>query len=143
VINVPLPADSGRSALLAAFDTLIAPAAAAFAPDLIIVSAGYDGHWADTLQAGFQATSGTYHALSARVAELAAGLAPPGTPPLPAVFLLEGGYNTVALSESVNETLRALLGAPSADGFDASVLREEPDDKVRAVLKEVRRVHGL
>ena len=143
VINVPLPADAGRAALLAAFDTLIAPAAARFSPDLVLVSAGYDGHWADTLQTGFQATSGTYHTLSARVAELAAGLAPPGSPPLPLVFLLEGGYNTSALSESVNESLRALLGAPSADAFDASVLRDEPADKVRAVLAEARRVHGL
>ena len=143
-VNVPLPADAGRSALLAAWDEVVAPAALRFQPDLILVSAGYDGHWADPLATGFQATSGTYHALSARVAALAAAAAPPGAPPLPVVFLLEGGYDCkFALSESVNETLRALLGLASADGFDASVLREEPADKVRAVLSEVKKVHGL
>lgn len=142
-INIPLPGDSGRSALLAAFDAVIAPAALRFGPDLILVSAGYDGHWADSLQAGFQATSGTYHALSRRVAELAGACAGRGAPPVPVVLLLEGGYNCEALSASVNETLRALLGLASADGFDASALRDEPADKVRAVLAECKKVHGL
>ena len=48
-INVPLPPGSGDAAALAAFDEIVAPAAARFAPDIVLVSAGYDAHWRDPL----------------------------------------------------------------------------------------------
>ena len=48
-INVPLPGDSGQAAALAAWEEVVAPAARRFAPDIILVSAGYDAHWRDPL----------------------------------------------------------------------------------------------
>jgi acetoin utilization deacetylase AcuC-like enzyme len=48
----------------------VAPAAARFQPDVILVSAGYDAHWRDQL-AGLNYRTGTYHRLSARLKELA------------------------------------------------------------------------
>lgn len=60
-----------------------------------------------------------------------------------AVYLLEGGYNLEALGESVAETFRGILGLPSTDTFDASLLYEVPDGKVQKVLSEARRIHQL
>jgi acetoin utilization deacetylase AcuC-like enzyme len=59
------------------------------------------------------------------------------------VFLLEGGYDLKGLGESVAETFRAMLGQPTADKFNADLLREEPLDKVRALIKEAKLVHSL
>jgi acetoin utilization deacetylase AcuC-like enzyme len=59
------------------------------------------------------------------------------------VFLLEGGYDLKGLGESVAETFRALLGLPSVDRFNPELLRDEPADKVRALIAEARLVHSL
>lgn len=59
------------------------------------------------------------------------------------MFLLEGGYDLHALGNSVAETFRAVIGAPSADKFNPELLRDEPAEKVRALIKEARVVHSL
>ena len=59
------------------------------------------------------------------------------------VYLLEGGYDLKALGEAVAETFRGSLGLPSQDKFNAQLLRDEPLDKLSAVLTEARRIHGL
>ncbi|MQY67189.1 MAG: histone deacetylase, partial [Dehalococcoidia bacterium] len=48
-LNVPLPAGCGDGEYLEVFEQVIAPAARRFNPRLILVSTGYDGHWADPL----------------------------------------------------------------------------------------------
>ncbi len=49
VVNAPLPGRSGSAEMRSAWSGHILPAVAAFAPDLIIVSAGFDAHAADPL----------------------------------------------------------------------------------------------
>lgn len=44
-----LSAPAGHEAVLAAWEEVVEPAARRFQPDIIIVSAGYDAHWADPL----------------------------------------------------------------------------------------------
>lgn len=48
-INIPLPPGSGGGAYRAAFDRVILPALEAYQPQLILVSAGYDGSFMDPL----------------------------------------------------------------------------------------------
>lgn len=43
-VNVPLPAGTGHAEFLARFNTEVIAAAEAFKPDLILISAGFDGH---------------------------------------------------------------------------------------------------
>jgi acetoin utilization deacetylase AcuC-like enzyme len=90
---------------LRAFDEVIEPAVAAFAPTWVLVSAGYDAHRADPLT-GLSLTAGDYGALAGRVAELA------GSGRL--IVFLEGGYDLDALRDSVAATLPALVGEPTA-----------------------------
>ncbi|MFN8223110.1 MAG: histone deacetylase [Gaiellales bacterium] len=94
-VNVPLPGGSGDDEYLAAFDAVVAPAVEAFAPDVLIVSAGFDAHVDDPL-AEMEVTAAGFEALARRCAGLA--------PRVSAV--LEGGYNLDTLPGLVEAALR-------------------------------------
>jgi acetoin utilization deacetylase AcuC-like enzyme len=96
-VNVPLPAGSGDEEYLRGFDERIAPAVRAFAPELLLVSAGFDAHVDDPL-AGMRVTADGFRELARRSATLAERVA----------AVLEGGYDP--------RTLPALVGA-ALDGF--------------------------
>ncbi len=138
-INIPLPGGSGDAAARAALEEVVAPAAERFAPDIILVSAGYDAHWRDPL-AGLMFTDSTYHALASGLRQLADKLCGGRI-----VFLLEGGYDLTGLAGGAAETFRALLGAPAAglDAAAAAALLAEPEAAVQKTLREARALHGL
>jgi acetoin utilization deacetylase AcuC-like enzyme len=103
-INVPVPQGSGHDTFLALIDRVVAPVAGEFAPDLILISAGYDAHIEDPL-ASLALTAADFGQMAVEVRELGARLgAPVGT-------VLEGGYAPAALADSVAATMRALGGA--------------------------------
>ncbi len=93
-VNVPLRAGSDDRDYLDAFDRIVEPAIRAFAPDLLLVSAGFDAHEDDPL-AGMLVTERGFHELAQRSAALA--------PRVGAV--LEGGYNLRTLPRLVNAAL--------------------------------------
>lgn len=136
-INIPLPGDAGDSAIRAAFEEIVAPAAQRFCPDIILVSAGFDAHWRDPL-AGLQFRTSTFHYLAAQVKNLANAVAGGRC-----VFLLEGGYDLKALGDAVVDSFLGLLGDKSIDKFSPDLLRDEPKDKVRAVLNEAKSIHSF
>jgi acetoin utilization deacetylase AcuC-like enzyme len=134
-LNIPLPAGAGDAAFDHIADEIIAPAAARFAPQMILVSAGFDAHWADPLASLQLSTTGYFRLARALVAladELCAGRL---------VFTLEGGYHTGALADSVCAVLHALLGDDSAPDPLGPARHSEPD--VRALLQRVKAIHGL
>jgi len=98
-LNVPLAAGSGDHDYELAFSELVEPAVSAFAPDLLLVSAGFDAHEDDPL-AGMEVTVDGYRELARRCATLAPRIA----------VILEGGYNL--------ETLPSLVEA-ALEGFSA------------------------
>jgi acetoin utilization deacetylase AcuC-like enzyme len=100
--NVPLPAGSGDAEWLAAIDDVIAPALDRFAPDLILISAGFDAHAADPL-ASMRLTAGCYGAMTARLQAVAARHGGGRV-----VVVLEGGYDLGGLGSSVAATFAAL-----------------------------------
>jgi acetoin utilization deacetylase AcuC-like enzyme len=100
IVNVPMSAGSGDEEYLHAFDHVVAPALERFAPELVIVSAGFDAHEDDPL-AGMRVTAEGFGELARRTAALAPKLA----------AVLEGGYNL--------ETLPGLVGA-SLEGFGSA-----------------------
>jgi acetoin utilization deacetylase AcuC-like enzyme len=99
-LNVPLPAGSGDSEYVEAFERKVAPAVAAFDPELVLVSAGFDAHAEDPL-AGMEVTADGFRELAHRSAALAPKVA----------AVLEGGYNV--------STLPTLVAA-ALEGFQAS-----------------------
>jgi len=103
VLNVPLASGSGDAQFLGAWEKKIGPALAAFRPDLLLLSAGFDAHKDDPL-AGLEVTTDAYRTL----AELIKGWAVEHTGGR-TVWALEGGYNLRALGESVVACLEILL----------------------------------
>lgn len=59
------------------------------------------------------------------------------------VFLLEGGYDLKALGDAVVDSFLGILGEASHDKFSPDLLRDEPTDKVKAILAEATRIHQL
>jgi acetoin utilization deacetylase AcuC-like enzyme len=89
--------------------------------------------------------SGTYHKLASRLQQLAAALCGGRL-----VFLLEGGYHTEAVGESMCEVFRALLGQGSmeeaaSEGEEAreQLPHAEPLEETRQLIEELRGIHGL
>lgn len=98
LINVPLSAGTGDEPYLEVFDREVLPAMRAFAPDVIVISAGFDGHRDDPL-GGFLLTEDGYVALVRRLQSVQPRIA----------AVLEGGYDPGALSRSVLAVLQALV----------------------------------
>lgn len=103
-VNVPLLAGWGDDEYQTAFEDILAPIAKRFEPQLIMVSAGYDAHWADNL-ASMQLSVAGFARLVAIIKTLSEMLCQGRM-----VFVLEGGYNLEALSLSVAATLDILRG---------------------------------
>jgi acetoin utilization deacetylase AcuC-like enzyme len=103
ILNVPLPAMSGGADLRAAWRERLLPAAAAFAPELVLVSAGFDAHRLDPL-AQMQLEAEDYRWLGREIAALAQAGAGGRV-----VSLLEGGYSLEALRECSVAYLSGLL----------------------------------
>jgi acetoin utilization deacetylase AcuC-like enzyme/formylglycine-generating enzyme required for sulfatase activity len=101
-LNVPLPAGSGDLEYRRAFQDKLQPAALAFRPDLVLISAGFDAHDHDLL--GKMQISSQGFAELTRIACRIARQCCRGR----LVSVLEGGYNLPALAESAELHLRAL-----------------------------------
>jgi acetoin utilization deacetylase AcuC-like enzyme len=100
-INLPVPAGSEEELWLSLIEHIAIPVAAAFEPDLVLISAGFDAHRADPL-AGCRLQTGSFAAMARHVRGLAQTLG------VPLGAVLEGGYEPVALAACVRETLAAL-----------------------------------
>jgi acetoin utilization deacetylase AcuC-like enzyme len=107
-VNVGLPAGSGDPEYAMTFDRVILPAVTAFAPDLILLSAGFDAFEDDPL-AGMRVTRRGFAALAARMRRLADTVAGGRL-----VVTLEGGYDLLGLAGGMTEVLASLVG-PTPD----------------------------
>jgi acetoin utilization deacetylase AcuC-like enzyme len=134
-MNIPLPSGVGDAGFSSIFERLISPAARAFEPALLLVSAGFDAHWRDPL-AGLTLTEAGYYRMAAGLKDLARELCDGHI-----VFVLEGGYDPSALAGSVEAVFRALLGEP-APGAEASG-HGRPEPPIADLLDRLRRLHNL
>ena len=98
-VNVPLPPGATGNTARAALDEVIVPAVERFAPDWMLISAGYDGHRADPLT-GLGYSASDFGDFVRRLMPLA-----PRT-----VAVLEGGYDLDATRASSYAVTGALLG---------------------------------
>jgi acetoin utilization deacetylase AcuC-like enzyme len=99
VVNVPLSAGSGDAEYASAFTETVEPAVRAFAPELVLVSAGFDAHADDPL-ADMAVTAHGFRELARRCAALAPGVC----------AVLEGGYDTATLPSLVEAALDGFSG---------------------------------
>ncbi|MFN0155588.1 MAG: histone deacetylase [Gaiella sp.] len=104
VLNIPLPAGSGDDVYVDAFEQQVEPAVTSFAPDLLIVSAGFDAHTDDPL-ASMELSAAGFYELARRCSVLAPRVA----------AVLEGGYNLETLPELVAAALGGFGGRTASD----------------------------
>jgi acetoin utilization deacetylase AcuC-like enzyme len=103
--NAPLRPGDGGEPFKEAFESRILPALRYFAPDLVLISAGFDAHKDDPL-ANLQLTEPDFGWATAKIAEVAANSAGGRL-----VSMLEGGYNLAALARSVAVHVGVLMQA--------------------------------
>ena len=105
IVNRPLPPMSGSREFRAAMTEDILPALESFAPDFILVSAGFDAHTDDPL-ASLNFTEEDYGWATGEIVRIAEGCCAGRV-----VSTLEGGYNLEALKTSAAALVRALMAA--------------------------------
>ena len=98
MINIPLPAGTGDAEYLDAWQT-VERAVTRFAPDLLLVSCGFDAHSDDPL-ADLELSAGCFRELAGRSKQLAPRVA----------AVLEGGYNLRTLPALLEATLEGFSG---------------------------------
>jgi len=102
-INRPLLAGDGDDAFVAAWVDELLPAVEAFAPEAVLVSAGYDAHAADPL-AELSVTTEGFGAVAQALGRSVARIGLAGV-----ALTLEGGYDLQALRAASAATVRGLL----------------------------------
>lgn len=104
IINVPLAAGAGGAELREGVEQYWLPALEKFQPELILISAGFDGHREDDMS-DLDLVEEDYAWLSEQVKQVADRFAKGRI-----VSVLEGGYALSALGRSVVAHLKAMLG---------------------------------
>lgn len=108
-VNVPLSWGMGDVEFRGIFRQILAPVLEQYAPDLILVSTGFDTYHADPL-GGMKMTAAGYGMLTAELMVMASGSAQGRL-----VLMLEGGYHLEGLSQGVGFCLKAMQGVWSPD----------------------------
>lgn len=105
IVNAPLASEDGGAKFRAAFENVILPQLKKFSPELIIVSAGFDGHYRDPL-ASLNLKAEDFGWVTQQLLDVAETTAGGRL-----VSVLEGGYDLQGLQESVAAHVTALMGA--------------------------------
>ena len=103
-VNLPVPGGSGDAVFLSHVEHVVRPLARQYAPDLLLLSAGYDAHAEDPL-ADCRVTDAGFAGMAASMRAAGDELG------IPLGLVLEGGYELGALSRSVVATLEVLGAA--------------------------------
>jgi acetoin utilization deacetylase AcuC-like enzyme len=132
-LNLPLPPGCGDGDYLLLFEKILKPIAFEFAPQLVLVSAGFDIHAADSMGAMAVSPEG-FAGLTQSVMEIAETNCDGRL-----VLSLEGGYDLAALRDSVKAVLLELTGLTTTD--TAKLLISADRRKMDRVLRKAWRIH--
>lgn len=128
-LNIPLPRETDDNDLLYVYRAVLGPLLAAYRPQLILVSAGFDAHQQDPM-----GRLNLSAAVFGRLTELVISLAKDENAP-PILFSLEGGYEPGALADCVREVLKSLTAECRAadDAPNPTPLGEQLVARVRQI----------
>lgn len=132
-VNIPFPPRVGDLGYSRVMNEIVRPKVTAFAPDLILVSAGFDAHWQDPLaMAGLSLTGFTHimRDLKTLATELCDGHL---------LFVLEGGYHIEVLCYGVVNAFHVLLGEDQI--IDPFGPQPYPEANIERLLEQLKRQH--
>jgi acetoin utilization deacetylase AcuC-like enzyme len=136
-LNIPIPAGHGNHSYAAMFDQVIWDAARRFQPHMILVSAGFDAHWADPLAGTNLSLTGFAHIsreLVTMASELCGGKI---------AFVMEGGYNLDVVGHGWANIARILLGDQDIPDPLGAPKSERTAADLQPILNAVRQIHQL
>jgi acetoin utilization deacetylase AcuC-like enzyme len=132
-VNFPMSAGWGDEEYLRAFNEILVPVGRRFQPQLILVSAGFDAHWADQLammRVSVEGFAQMVMVLKELAAELCQGRL---------IFTLEGGYNLQVVASSTKAIFDVLRGNSEIDDplGKASIARKPEgfDEHIEAIKR--------
>jgi acetoin utilization deacetylase AcuC-like enzyme len=117
-VNVPLTAGGDDGVYRSAFERILLPVAEAYAPELVLVSAGFDASLRDPL-ADMRVSADAFGWMARSLAAVAERTASGRI-----AMVLEGGYDLVALEQCLASAIDGLLGAGGGEVGD----RQEASD---------------
>jgi acetoin utilization deacetylase AcuC-like enzyme len=123
-INIPLVETSPDVSYETAIKRVLEPALKEFEPQLIMVSAGYDAHYADPV-GNMNIDSRTYWRFGEKIQRMVKTLGALGS-----VWVLEGGYNPFTVGLSIHASLEGLSGKPK------QTLEDQIDREVGELIVE-------
>ena len=135
-VNFPMAAGWGDEEYSRAFREVLVPVARRFQPQLVLVSAGFDAHWADhlaTMKATITGFADTAMILKELAIELCEGRL---------VFTLEGGYNLRVVAASVKAVFDVLFGSRDIDDPLGPATTRKPQG-FDAHIEKIKRIHHL
>ena len=110
ILNVPLPPNSGSLEFRRSFERMVFPALNDFAPDLLLISAGFDAHAADPL-ANLNLTEDDFVWVTEKLCDIADQHCGGRI-----VSTLEGGYDLDALAASTAAHIKVLMKRGANNG---------------------------
>jgi acetoin utilization deacetylase AcuC-like enzyme len=133
-LNIPISRGYADAEYLAMLECLLRPVAMEFAPELVLVSAGFDIHTQDPL-GGMRVTSSGFAAMTRSILDIADTCCGGKV-----VFALEGGYHLNALSESINAVIDELAGNTFTP--TEKIASRADAKRLEVVIARSRHVHG-
>jgi acetoin utilization deacetylase AcuC-like enzyme len=127
-VNVPLSAGGGDAVYASAFERIVLPVLEAYAPELVLVSAGFDAAARDPL-AQMEVSPEAFGWMARETARVADGAGKGGAGRM--ALVLEGGYDLVALEASLQSAIGGMLGSEAP-----VIAARAPDDD--AVVRAAR-----
>jgi acetoin utilization deacetylase AcuC-like enzyme len=132
-LNVPLPPGVGDMGYRTMLNEVVQPKVAAFLPEIILVSVGFDAHWQDPLASAGLSLTG-YAQITRDLIRMAEEFCHGRI-----LFVLEGGYHLDVLTAGVHNVLYALQRRDEIqDAFGPSPF---PEPDIKPLLSQLQRRH--
>ena len=137
MFNIPLPPGCVDDEYERIYDEIVIPLGRRFSPQLVLVSAGFDAHWADSLASMCLSITG-YAGITRRIKALADECCGGKV-----VFSLEGGYNPAAPAGNVKAVLDVLLGNEKIEDKLGACPSGEKRPDITSLLARLKEVFEL
>ncbi len=128
-VNLPLSAGGGDDVYAAAFERVVLPVVEAYAPELVLVSAGFDAAARDPL-AQMEVSAPAFGWMARGLARIADATAKGRM-----ALVLEGGYDLVALEGGIRAAVAGMV-ADQADDIAAPALDDEDVDRAARMAQK-------
>ena len=148
--NICFPVRYGSGdKMLQQYCTFLEPFVRDFSPDMIIIAAGFDGHWADPL-GNLKYTSHGYQEFTRWVKKISHDVCSGRVS-----FCLEGGYNLIMVPRLIETIISEFIGVPKTkfiDDYPQDIINRTTysdelfasrhKDKIDALKKKLRKIWG-